>query len=135
MLHRHGFTLIEIVVVLTIIGVVTVFAIPNFTLPAERARALNTQNNLLTIYGAEKNYINNNGVFVAGATLAVLNTALFLNIQDDGTYTYSCVLTGPPSGFTCTATRGVFTITVTNAPILIHVAGPNPVCSSTAWCP
>ena len=142
MLHRQGFTLIEILIVLIIIGIAAVFSMPNFNTPTEQARALNAQNNLLAIYSAEKNYLNNNGGFAVGvsgaagdaSSLAAIDSTLSLNIQDDGTYTYVC------SGSTCTATRTNvnplgMSVTLT-APIQLNGSPKNPSCNlSSSWCP
>ena len=162
MLRRHGFTLIEIVVVLTIIAVFAVFAFPNFNTPTEQAMALNAQNNLLAMYSAQQNFINNNpdnysslsyclyntaassacatstGDSNCGDTLAALNCNLSLNIQDDGTYKYDC---GKSTSGACTATRN----TVSSTNIVLTLASPinlnagassNPQCNtSNYYCP
>jgi len=144
MLHRQGFTLMEMIVVLIIIAIAAVFSFPNFTTPTEQARAMNAWNNLLAIYSAEKNYNNNNGGFALGASgagdahsLAAIDSTLSLNIQDDGTYTYDCGKTTPN---VCTATRtsGGLTITVKLlVPIQLTGASLNPACnpSTSTWCP
>lgn len=150
MLRREGITLMEIIVVLTIIGVATVFSFPNYTTPVEKARVTNAQNNLLAIYSAQQNYRNNNGSYctnnpvsspcplslsaTCGGSLAYINCSLSLNIQDDGTYTYFC------RGVTCTATRTNSlsdpTMVVTlNAAIRLS-GNVNPTCTtSNNWCP
>ena len=141
---RQGFTLMEMIVVLIIIAIAAVCSFPNFTTPTEQARAMNAWNNLLAIYSAEKNYLNNNGGFAVGASgasgdahsLAAIDSTLALNIQDDGTYLYSC------SGSTCTATRNngpsAFSIAVTlTAPIQLTGGTLNPACTppTSQWCP
>jgi prepilin-type N-terminal cleavage/methylation domain-containing protein len=163
MLHRQGFTLMEIIFVLIIIGVAVAFSFPNFTTSTEQARALNAKNNLLTIYTAQRNYYNNNGgIYCLTGTsasstcaaapptgigdsncadkLAAINCNLSLNIQDDGTYKYAC----PPTGgapLTCVATRTSIatnnTIVLTlNLPIQLSGSTKNPSCNLTAnWCP
>lgn len=133
---REGFTLIEVLVVLFIIGIIAAFYFPNFTTPNEQAWASNAQNNLLAIYSAEQNYKNNNGSYATSASLPAINSTLALNIQDDGTYSYSC-----SGGVTCTATRN--TVSSTNIVITlatgINLSGSgtaNPVCNtSNHWCP
>jgi prepilin-type N-terminal cleavage/methylation domain-containing protein len=145
MLHKQGFTLMEIIVVLTIIGVAVAFAFPNFNTPSQQARALSAQNNFLAIYSAEQNNNNNNKTFAgfapsAGDTdgVAAANTALSLNLQDDGTYVYTCVV----ATSTCTATSNGgggpnFTMLL-NAPIQLNTGNPNtgnPTCSIASLCP
>jgi prepilin-type N-terminal cleavage/methylation domain-containing protein len=145
MLYRQGFTLIEMLVVLIIIAVVIALSFPNFTAPTEQARALNAQNNLLAIYTAQRNYLNNNGSFINLAPsnpsdtdgVQIIDSTLSLNIQDDGSYAYSC------SGNTCQASRNGSPSSLLiklslNLPI--QLSGEiNPKCTSstgkTAWCP
>lgn len=132
-LPKAGLTLMEILVVLIIIGFAVAFFLPNYTTPTEKARALTAKNNLMAIYTAQLNYRNNNGNFATPASLSAINTAFALNIEDDGTYTYTCA-----SGVTCTATRNG--TPTTN--IVLTLASPiqtgniNPVCNtSNNWCP
>jgi Tfp pilus assembly protein PilE len=133
----------EIIVVLIIIGVVVAFSFPNYTTPIEKARVANARNNLLAIYSAEQNYSNNHGSYCfstsapACDTLADINTQLSLNIQDDGTYTYSCSSTA----VTCTATRTItpstnIVVTLNSAINLSGSGTANPLCNtSNNWCP
>jgi prepilin-type N-terminal cleavage/methylation domain-containing protein len=136
MLRRQGFTLIEIIVVLMIIGIIIAFATLNFGGANEQAMALNAKNNLLAIYSAEQNYHNQSTPVSYCTTATVptpcdslkdINIVLSLNIVDDGTYTYSC------AGTTCTATRnstvttGSMVLTL-NVPTAIPGNG-NPTCT------
>lgn len=132
MLHRQGFTLIEMIIVLIIIAIVAVLSFPNFNTPTEQARALNAWNNLLAIYSAEKNYYNNNGFYcnkvppLECTSLPEINASLSLNIQDDGTYQYYCAYDN-----TCTAARlnasssPVIKVNLT-LPIQLNQNNPNP---------
>lgn len=146
MSHRQGFTLLEILVVLIIIAIAIVMALPSFTTPTEQARAQTARNNLLAIYSAQKNYRNNNGNFAVGASglsgdtssLSAINSTLSLNIQDDGTYNYSCAV---PTGSICTAARanppGNLTMQITlTMPVNLRGINLNPTCAGNAsWCP
>lgn len=107
-MHRKfGFTLMEMMIVLIIIGVVIAIAFPNFETPTEQARALTAQNNLMAIYTAQKNYFNNWGAYIVGSgnafNIAQINNSLNLSIQDDSTYSYECTQNG--SGYQCVACR------------------------------
>ena len=147
MFRREGFTLIEILVVLIIIGLALAFYFPNFTASDEKAWAINAQNNLLAIYSAEQNYNNNNnggycldtGLGTCGHSLADLNTNLSLNIQDDGAYLYDC---GVTTANACTAKRtsisppNTIVLTLTSAINLSGTGTANPQCNLTNnWCP
>ncbi len=134
--RAKGFTLLEILVVIVILGIAAALFFPNYTTPTEQARAANAQNNLLAIYSAEQNYRNNNGNFASPSSLSTINSTLSLNIQDDGTYLYSCSWGPPPA---CTATRTnssaspVLAVTL-NSSIQLH--GGNPTCTGNSnWCP
>ena len=70
------------------------------------------QNNLLTIYGAEKNYYFNNAGYCINSgskptcadTLTDINTNLSLNVTDNY-YSYVCSAGAAPNPFCCTATN------------------------------
>ncbi len=135
MLGREGLTLIEILVVLVIIGIGAAFYIPNYTLSNEKSWAANAKNNLLAVYSAQQNYLNNNGSYDTLGSLSAIDSTLALSIQDDGTYSYSC----SSATNTCTALRS--TISTTNSVITLNSAidlsgGTNPVCNSpNHYCP
>ena len=161
MAAKSGMTLMEICVIMIIVSLTVIFTLPGTVVPLERAHSLSALNNLMSIYAAQKNYINENnnstyctanvpnpqatqcvtwGVAAGsqcGDTLVDLNCNLNLHVQDEGYYTYSCANAAP--GFSCTATRtGNFngtnnnlTITINNNNVLNVDANTNPVCAST----
>ena len=138
MLQRKGFTLIEIIVVLVIIGVCIAIYFPNYYSSIQKSDNQNAQNNLIAINTAELNYFNNNGTYCT-ATVPVncadsttdINTNLSLNITDSN-FNYACTKNG--STFTCKAT-GVAngtTITLTGGkPLVVTGATTNPSCSGS----
>ena len=144
MLNRLGFTLMEIIVVMVIMAVSALLVFPNYVIFIEQSGVSNARHNLLAIYSAQKNYLNNNGSYCSATcgSLGAIDTALSLNIQDDGTYTYGCPLGGSPAN-TCGAARtapaNAVKITVTlNLPVDI-TGRTNPACvalssSYTKWC-
>ena len=99
--RKQGFTLIEILVVLVIVGIIAAFTLPNLLTSVNQSKAGVAQNNLLAISAAESKYNEDHGAYCTGAcgTTAGINTSLNLNISD--TYTYSC---GAGAPYTCTAT-------------------------------
>jgi len=140
MSYRQGFTLMEMLIVLFIIGLCTALVIPSYLAPSGRSKAIVARNNLLAIYSAQQNYRNNTGSFVTSGigNLAAINSTFSLNIQDDGSYAYACI--ADPTGFLCSATavNPSITFNLTNAPIQLTGATFNPTCldpTSTGWCP
>ena len=134
---RKGFTLMEMLVVLFIIGVVVAFFSPGFYTSTQLAYSQAAKNNLLAIYSAQLNHFNdNNGVYClnnpCADTLAHINANLNLSITDN-IYAYNC---GPdPAGtpFLCTATNGNTTLKVNDATIVLP-GNVNPTCAGT-YCP
>ena len=133
-----GYTLMEIVVVLTIIGVIAGFYFPSFTVPDEKAWAANAKNNLLAIYSAQQNYKNNNGSYATLSALSAIDSTLSLSIQDDGTYLYDC---GVTTANACTAKRSTtpstnIVVTLNSAINLSGSGTANPQCNtSNYYCP
>jgi prepilin-type N-terminal cleavage/methylation domain-containing protein len=172
MSEKSGFTLIEMVVVIVILAILAALAIPSYLTNQMQGATKAAQNNLITIYNAEKNFYLSNTFNVGGgappyycstttqfatcaSNLTNINTNLSLNINNaggannDGYFSYTC--TDPSSGtdgndgstFSCTATNltnALFTLTVTNNPIVLPggVGAANPSCVDAAhpnYCP
>lgn len=148
MSDSKGFTLIEIIVAAVILGILAIVALPSYNAMLIQGAAQAAQNNLITIYNAQKSYYFNNAAYCVAScnSLANINTALSLNITDAKS-NYTCNNTG---GFTCTATNILDTnliLTITNASIILPGgtgctgspwASPcNPSCATdvTAYCP
>jgi len=146
MTGRKGFTLMEIVAVMVIIGILTVIAIPNYLAYTQQQAGQAAQNNLITIYGAQNNYYLNNGSYCIGGCdkLPDINLAANLNLNlTDNYFSYACKTTAHqnPSrstGFTCTATNSIyntFILTLTDAP-LAHLTNPKCIYpANPSYCP
>jgi prepilin-type N-terminal cleavage/methylation domain-containing protein len=103
MTNKKGFTLLELLIVVVIVGVLASLTISNMRSSVERTRSRSAQFNLQAIYNAEKRYkLRNNKYYVGANTQKDINENLQLNIQDSY-FTYQ--ITGDGNSFNATATR------------------------------
>jgi prepilin-type N-terminal cleavage/methylation domain-containing protein len=119
MADNKGFTLIEIIVVLVIVGLLSAIAIPNFNASIERTKAQSNENNLLAISAAQQKFFEDYGAYCTGQNIngnlcgnnvTDLNTNLHLGLSSNDKFTYICSDAAP---YTCVATDGTDTLTLT----------------------
>lgn len=101
--NRAGFTLIEILIVVVIIGILAAIAIPKFASTKEKSYLAVMKSDLRNLAVAEENYLADNNTYYAGA---VPNAALIYNPSSGVTVT---VTEGTPSGWGATAGYAVGT--------------------------
>jgi prepilin-type N-terminal cleavage/methylation domain-containing protein len=73
MSDRQGFTLVEIIVVVIIIGVLASVAMPSYSIQIEKTRAAEGVQSLTALLAAQKRYQLENGAYEAGPTLTLLD--------------------------------------------------------------
>lgn len=96
--RRKGFTLIELVVVIIIIGILAAIGIPQFRRTLERARGAEAYSGLGHIQSGQKIYYAFHEVYYDGSNW----DALDIELTEEG---WNFVGAGDGAGFTATATR------------------------------
>ena len=113
-----GFTLLEILIVIVILGVVAGLAVPVFTSSIEQSRSNEAQNNLNAIYMGEKIYaVNHSSTYwlpPGGTTIPAINATLNLDLTAQY-YTQNIQISagGIPNSFTAQMARTVGGVTTT----------------------
>ena len=103
--NRKGFTLIELMIVVVIIGILAALAIPRFMQTSGKAKKSEAKTVLKQLYQLERAYFQEHDAYVAGANTAAL-VASSLSFDDPGAdarYDYSVTVMG--ATFTATATE------------------------------
>ena len=104
-IRKEGFTLVEIMIVVAIIGLLAAIAIPNFMKNRETSQKNACANNLRLIDAAKEQWAMESGQ-VTGATIVTVTVNQYLkgnttpSCPAKGVYTYTVIGTKP----TCTAT-------------------------------
>ena len=118
MRNSHGFTLVELAVVVVIIGVLAAFAVPRFLASVERSKAAEAFNYLSSIQAAQERYHARQGTYASLLTdldIQMTNVKYFTvgtvaagstgSLQDSWTLTLT--RTGASAGY------GEYTVTFT----------------------
>jgi len=98
--RQRGFTLIELMIVVVIIGILAALAIPRFMQATVKTKQSEAKGILKQIYTMERTYRQQENVYLACANNAALN-AIGVEVPVDAIYAYSVALAG--NGFTATA--------------------------------
>jgi type IV pilus assembly protein PilE len=130
MRRSRGFTLVEIMVVVAIIGILAAIAIPSYQKQVQRSNRANAQTFLMNVAQKQQLYLPS-----ARAYAATL-TDLQLAAPTDVTKFYTITLTataGPPPGFTVTATPTGSQATDQYGTLTIDNNGTKGSASGTSW--
>ncbi len=157
-MNNQGLTLMDLMISITIVGIMAAFAIPNYVKGVQKAEERQMMVNLRSIVAAQEVYKAKNGDYwpanafsvpTANQGISGINAALKLNIQASGTkYAYQCNSVANQT-YRCYAgySPGAFawqlytsnTIARNNAyanQVCCDAAfNPGNPCPSVAWCP
>ncbi len=111
---QKGFSLVELMIVVAIIGILAALAVPKFNLFQAKARQAEAKSNLSHIYTLQQSYFGDNDTYIAFAgvqgpaactTVAAANTLGFTPSPCNKLrYAYSSTAPGAPAATTFTAT-------------------------------
>ena len=104
MTKKSGFTLLEIIIVVIIVGVLASLALPKFFSTVEFSRAQEALAGIATIRGGLERYYVSKGLTYVGASTANIDTGNPLAGQPNAHFTIA-VPTVAIDGYTITATR------------------------------
>ncbi len=107
--NEKGFTLIELMIVVVIIGILAALAIPRFMRATTKSKQSEAKAVLKQIYVLERAYFQENDQYVAAANTAALAAALpgFQVPSGSPRYTYAVTCNDPTQDFTATATGNI----------------------------
>jgi len=112
-MNKKGFTLLELILVVVIVGIIATFAIPGYLGVRQRAEGRQASTQLRLIHTAEKIEHLESDLYAACAGYTACNSALDLDLPDDEwAYRVVCV-GGCGNNFTATAAKDGCTYTMT----------------------
>jgi type IV pilus assembly protein PilE len=104
---HHGYTLIEVMIALTILAVITAIAIPAYRGYISTAREAEGHNNLAALQMAQEEFFLENNTYFAGANTAAIEAAsafLWTATGSDGVINFDYAVSTSGGGYTATAT-------------------------------
>ena len=120
MIKSKGFTLLELMIVVSILGIISVVAIPAYTGYITTARMTEAENNIAALKLAQEEFFLEKNNYFTGATATILNTnsgGLWTASGSDGVVNFSYVINSANSASTYTIIATGSTAAVLNKTI------------------
>jgi len=99
MKNQSGFTLVELMIVIAILGIITAIAIPSYNGYISGARLTEAQNNIAALKLAQEEFFLENNSYFTGANTGAVETASgglwAAQAGDGGTVNFDYVVTTP----------------------------------------
>lgn len=119
---RHGFTLIELMIAVAIVGILAAIAYPSYVSQVQKSQRTSAKNALLDLASREAKYYSTNNAYTNSMTNLgyasagpiplpdVMSKFYYLSVATSGTGTTGFIATAAPAGNQSTDSCGSFTI-------------------------
>lgn len=114
--RQHGFTLIELMITVAVIGILAAVAYPSYTSYIVRANRSAAQSFMFAVNNKQEQYMLDARRYAAGAT-ALADMGMTVPADVSSRYTITVACTMPTAVGNCTALAGAPTYLITGTPI------------------
>lgn len=130
---KAGFTLIEVLITVAIVGILSAIAYPNYASYVQRGRLIEASNQLLALRTSMEQYYQDNRSYAnaTGGGTAIISPCDPSKLPVMKEFTITCAIGTPASGFTATADGK--TPSTAGFVYRIDSAGTQSSTMSTAW--